>query len=182
MCLAAQFVTMSSYSPIDLSSYLTGHCWHDRDEEVLICQYEALKKAMESWDARDVSLRTVVDHTTMEDGNFGYLCFHDCKYMGMLASSLCAFSIQSSIQKEESKRTKFMNLAEEVEALIEKHLKREIQEYKLLVDKIISSSNDKERGITVKELLKLTAVMKCTIEEICSGFKCFLDIQDNDDW
>merc|ERR1711871_1170180 len=73
------------------------------------------------------------------------------------------------------------NLAEEVEALIEKHLKREIQEYKLLVDKIISSSNDKERGITVKELLKLTAVMKCTIEEICSGFKCFLDIQDNDE-
>ena len=65
MCLTAQFITLTSHDPIDVNSFLTGHCWHDDVDEVLTRQYEALKAMMENWDAQKVSCQTVTDHTKM---------------------------------------------------------------------------------------------------------------------
>ena len=56
MCLTAQFITLTSHDPIDVNSFLTGHCWHDDVDEVLTRQYEALKAMMENWDAQKMNI------------------------------------------------------------------------------------------------------------------------------
>ena len=177
-CLAAQFVSLSSYEPVDMTSYLTGYSWHDAVDEVLISQYEALKQAMENWDPKNVSLQTVIGHKPIDNGKSSCISYHDGKHIGILTAAMCAFHVRSLTQREESQKEIFKHLSKDAEDAIERYINRDIEEYKILVSKIIQGKGIKDRGKATKELMKLSVVMKCNIQEIHQGFQSFFETQD----